>query len=77
MELSNHTMSDLFAQLGLPADEDAIERFIDAHRPLPQDLPLSQAGFWTPAQASFLRDEVLEDADWAEVIDSLSTALRG
>lgn len=77
MELSNHTMSDLFAQLGLPSDEAAIESFIETHRPLGPGVPLSQAGFWTPAQASFLREEVLEDADWAEVIDALSAALRG
>ena len=34
MEAHLHTMSNLFAQLGLPADPTAIDDFISAHRPL-------------------------------------------
>jgi hypothetical protein len=38
---------------------------------------LSDAPFWTPSQAAFLREEILEDADWASVIDELNVDLHG
>lgn len=76
MDFPNHRMPELFAQLGLPAAPEAIERFIAAH-PLRQgDPPLADAAFWNPAQAAFLREELLDDADWAEVIDELDARLR-
>lgn len=31
---------------------------------------------WLPAQATLLRDEILEDADSAEIVDKLDAALR-
>jgi hypothetical protein len=37
---------------------------------------LSEAPFWTTAQASFLHEEILNDADLAEVIDQLNTRLH-
>lgn len=67
--------SDLFSQLGLPADEASIRRFIRAH-PLPDDVLLHQARCWTPAQASLLRDSLVQDADWAPMVDRLNLALR-
>jgi hypothetical protein len=76
MESTNHTLNNLFAQLGLPSEEVAIDDFIDAHRPLATDVLLSDAPFWTAAQASFLREEILKDADWAEVIDQLNAKLH-
>jgi hypothetical protein len=76
MESTNHTLNNLFAQLGLPSEEVAIDDFIDAHRPLATDVFLSEAPFWTAAQASFLREEILKDADWAEVIDQLNAKLH-
>lgn len=77
MELPLHTMSNLFAQLGLPSDEASIDRFIATHAPLPERVPLAGAPFWTPAQAAFLREEILEDADWAEIVDQLNVCLHG
>jgi len=71
-----HPFSDLSAQLGLPSDESAIRAFIGKHSPLPQDVELWEAPFWTPAQAQLLRDEFIEDADWAEAVDQLNLALR-
>ncbi len=71
-----HHFSDLFAQLGLPTDEPGIRQFIAAHTPLAADLELPQASFWTPAQAAFLREALLQDSDWAELADQLSQALR-
>lgn len=76
MEQPLHTMGNLFAQLGLPSDEQEIERFIATHAPLAPTVALERAPFWTPAQAAFLRDEINEDADWAEVVDQLNLCLR-
>ncbi len=76
MEAPIHTINNLFAQLGLPSDQTAIENFIKTHSQLATNVLLSDATFWTPAQASFLREEILNDADWAEVIDQLNARLH-
>ncbi|ELA00660.1 hypothetical protein D769_04119 [Cupriavidus sp. HMR-1] len=76
MDAPFHQFSELFAQLGLPSDESDIRAFIAKHSPLPQNVELWDAAFWTPAQASLLRDEIAEDADWAETVDQLNLALR-
>lgn len=76
MESTIHTLSNLFAQLGLPSGDDDIENFIKTHSHLATDLSLSEAPFWTPSQAAFLREEILNDADWAEVIDQLNALLH-
>lgn len=76
MESSLHTLNNLFAQLGLPYDDAEIERFIKTHSHLAGNLSLSEASFWTPSQAAFLREEILNDADWAEVIDQLNARLH-
>lgn len=77
MEKPVHRFKDMFEQLGLPSDPDSIEAFIRTHSPLPDDVKLQDAPFWTPAQAAFLREELQEDADWAELVDVLNVALRG
>lgn len=76
MDFPNHGFPELFAQLGLPGDPAAIDGFIAAHAPLRRDLRLPEAPFWNPAQAAFLREELQEDADWAEIIDELDARLR-
>ena len=76
MESSAHSLNNLFAQLGLPSGQVAIEIFIKTHSPLATNILLSDAPFWTSAQASFLREEILNDADWAEVIDQLNAKLH-
>jgi len=76
MEQPIHAFHHLFGQLGLPNDNDSISRFIERHAPLADDIQLADAPFWSPAQAAFLREEILEDADWAEVVDNLNAALR-
>jgi len=76
MEFSIHKLSNLFDQLGLQSDQMAIESFIKTHSPLAADMLLADAPFWTSAQASFLRDEILNDADWAEVVDQLNAELH-
>lgn len=76
MDQPIHHFSELFAQLGLASDDQAIAQFLAAHRPLADEIALADAPFWTAAQAAFLREELLEDADWAERVDQLNVALR-
>ena len=76
MESSLHTLNNLFAQLGLPSDDMEIDNFINTHKHLDTSLSLSEAPFWAPSQAAFLREEILKDADWAEVIDQLNARLH-
>lgn len=76
MEASLHTLNHLFAQLGLPASDAEIDSFIHKHRHLAGYISLADAPYWTPAQATFLREEILKDADWAEVIDQLNARLH-
>lgn len=75
MNTDRHTISQLFAQLGLPSDPAAIEDFIAAHRPLGNGIALYRAPFWTAMQRTFLKEEIVEDADWAGVIDELNSRL--
>ena len=76
MESYMHTLNDLFAQLGLPSEDAAISNFIQTHQHLLGNTTLSEAPFWTAAQATFLSEEIIKDADWAEVIDQLNTMLH-
>ncbi|MFP6832093.1 hypothetical protein PS684_04389 [Pseudomonas fluorescens] len=76
MESPTHSLPSLFKQLGLPDEPVDIEKFIATHSPLKPDLHLADAFFWTKSQAEFLRDEILDDADWAEVVDQLDVLLR-
>lgn len=76
MESSMHTMANLFQQLGLPSDPGAMEAFVAHHGALPTGVALCDAPFWSPAQAGFLKEQILGDADWAEVVDQLDNLLR-
>lgn len=75
MESPTHNINNLFRQLGLASDDASIAHFIQNHR-AESNVVLSEALFWTPAQAAFLREEILKDADWAEVIDQLNAELH-
>lgn len=76
MESHLHTLSNLFAQLGLPSEPAAVDSFIAAHRPLDQAVALYRAPFWSASQRAFLKEEIIEDADWAGVIDELNARLH-
>jgi hypothetical protein len=76
MEQSQHSLSELFRQLGLPADKPAIEKFIVEHKPLEPDVKLSAAPFWSASQSDFLKKALQEDADWAPMVDQLNAELR-
>jgi len=76
MDTAPHNLSTLFQQLGLAHDASAIEDFIAAHLPLPEEVELAEAPFWSKSQADFIRRAWEEDADWAETIDELNVRLR-
>lgn len=76
MENPFHRFTELFAQLGLVMDEAGIQAFLASHSPLSPQVLLADAPFWSPSQAALLREQLLEDADWAEVVDRLNLALR-
>jgi hypothetical protein len=76
MDTLQHTLADLFEQLGLPEAPEEIGNFIASGRPLPDEIALHAAHFWSPAQSAFLFENLLSDADWALAIDQLNIALR-
>ncbi|WP_325891860.1 DUF2789 domain-containing protein [Grimontia sp. NTOU-MAR1] len=75
MEVFNHNLENLFQQLGLPSDSEAITTFIANHH-LEAGESLTSAGFWSASQKQFLEEAKLQDADWVEQIDTLDTLLR-
>ncbi len=75
MDRSPHNLTGLFEQLGIQSDDSSIEQFITQHR-LDQQTLISEASFWRPAQAAFLRESLQEDSDWSGPIDELDTLLR-
>ncbi|WP_284382385.1 DUF2789 domain-containing protein [Litoribrevibacter albus] len=76
MDTSNHfEFSTLFSQLGLASDQESINQFIQNHH-ISGSIRLDEAPFWTSSQASFLREAIEEDSDWAEAVDHLDSELR-
>lgn len=71
-----HTMKELFAQLGLPDNSMAIRAFVNQHSPLDPSIRLADADFWTPSQAAFLREVWRQDGEWVLVVDTLNALLR-
>ncbi len=76
MEHPFHSFSELFEQLGLESSPEEIEDFLRNHVPLPAGTALSDAPFWSAAQAAFLREARDADSDWSEIVDALNVALR-
>lgn len=75
--MSNPTprMTNLFLQLGLEADEEAIAQFIKNHQ-LPTDVHLADAPYWNEAQAQFIKEQLAADASWAIIVDQLNESLH-
>lgn len=69
------TLETLFDQLGLDSSPAAIDDFIAAH-PLPEDVKLVEAPFWSERQATFLKEELRDDAEWAIAVDELNQRLH-
>ncbi len=76
MELPNKDIGTLFEQLGLPGDPASIDAFIARHYPLPDHIKVSEAPFWNASQGAFLKEELLEDAEWALIVDELNVRLH-
>jgi hypothetical protein len=76
MELTTPTLATLFDQLGLDSDQASIDEFVKAHGPLDRDTKVSEADFWTPAQAKLLKEGLLLDDDWAPIVDELNVLLH-
>ena len=76
MELHIHSLASLFEQLGLDSTDEAIQDFVSRNSPLPGNVELHEAEFWSSSQAVFLQQSKDEDADWAEIVDQLNVMLR-
>ncbi len=76
MESAQHSLTELFTQLGLSGKTRDIEQFIAQHQGQLGLLAIHQAPFWNDGQASFLRQAIEQDADWAELVDQLDLLLR-
>ncbi|MFO7529096.1 MAG: DUF2789 domain-containing protein [Marinobacter sp.] len=76
MDTSKHSLSILFEQLGLASDDKSIEDFVARHSPLPREIALQDAPFWSESQSHFLEEGLEEDSDWAEIIDELDAIMR-
>ena len=72
-----HSMQDLFKQLGLPDSEEKIDEFIRQNSPLPRNIDLHKAPFWSASQAEFILSAKQNDADWSILVDDLDELLRG
>ena len=75
MNSANPRMTNLFLQLGLPADERSIAEFIQAHQ-LPIDVRMTEAPFWSEGQRQFLLEQWNADAPWALIVDQLNESLH-
>jgi hypothetical protein len=76
MEKYHKTMSDLFEQLGLASSDEGIVDFISQNKGLRQGLHIEDAELWSRQQADFIKNALLEDAEWVELIDQLNTRIR-
>ena len=76
MDTQPHELCDLFSQLGLASDSDSIEKFIKTHRRLPEEVPISEAPFWSKSQRELLKQAYIQDAEWVPLVDQLNVRLR-
>ncbi|UXY55654.1 DUF2789 domain-containing protein [Pseudomonas tohonis] len=74
MDTTPHNLATLFEQLGLESGHDRIEAFIAEH-PLADGQKIHEAPFWNDAQSAFLRNALVQDADWAVEVDELAVRL--
>ena len=63
MESQAHTLSSLFDQLGLDAQNTSIDNFITINKTIPCNVELHDATFCKASQASFLKQMKDEDVD--------------
>jgi diphthamide synthase (EF-2-diphthine--ammonia ligase) len=69
------TMADLFRQLGLPSEAQAIDKFIRQHQGVCRQHTLVAAPLWNDSQRQFLKEAIAQDSDWAIVAEKLTSQL--
>ena len=69
------SMTELFLQLGLDADNQAIADFIGSHQ-LPSDVKIVDAPFWNSGQRQLLAESLKADAAWTTIVDQLNESLH-
>jgi hypothetical protein len=75
MDTTLNDLSHLFKQLGLPYHQEEIDEFVNKNR-LDKQTLMIDADCWSPSQRAFLKEALLEDAQWSEVIDQLDVMMR-
>lgn len=76
MQASHQSLTQLFGQLGLPDDEDAIKQFVERNRITDADTRLEDLAVWSAAQKQFLLEARSDDAEWAVPVDELDSLLH-
>lgn len=76
MERYQHSIPELFKQLGLGSSKQEIEGFIMKNSGMAAGVAIHEAEFWSASQAEFLKQAIDEDADWAEIVDQLDAMLH-
>lgn len=75
MDETQPSMTNLFLQLGLDADDKAIAAFIGSHQ-LPADVHIVEADYWNRGQRQFLAESIGADARWTTIVDQLNESLH-
>lgn len=65
----------LFSQLGLANSPAAIELYVRTHQ-LTANQNLHDAAFWNKSQRDFLISHLVQDDDWAIMVDELNQQLH-
>ena len=58
------------------SSDEEIAEFFETHRGLNKSQHLHEAPYWNESQSAFLKNAIIEDAAWAEVIDQLNAELH-
>jgi|TARA_R110000868_G_scaffold172143_2_gene407973 hypothetical protein len=75
MDTTSNDLSHLFKQLGLPHDQEGIDDFVIQNK-LDKHTLITDADCWNSGQKAFLKEALLQDAQWSEVIDQLDVMMR-
>lgn len=70
-----YDIKNLFKQLGLPNDLEAIDEFISKNT-IDAKVRLYEADFWNDSQRSFLKEAHDDDEIWSISKDELNARLR-
>lgn len=71
---NHHSLNELFKQLGLQSDDEAISVFISSNKSI-DNKRLHQLEIWTSTQSDFIKECLENDADWSGIVDELNIRL--